>query len=519
MRKGRKLFVAGMVLSVCLCGCQKSPESSIVTNKDFDNMIDEAENTENGSSDVESLAENYDTYQTTIEDESLKVTVNVDAKVDIPETEKMSVFRVSQKNIDQAFLDKFLDTLSPDVAYYEGWASSIKTRSEIESEIQTYKGLMAEADAYVANGDWTEDDVEVMKAEYQSAIDKLQEEYENADETVNVKDYPSDGKIYSVEERYDANPSNNYYSWQYGLNPEGEVYYAISDAADGNYRTVYMQNNVDYGNCIRYRSSRMGQVWLSSVYVGLLDSSLGIWKDGESAADTGMDTNNIILQEVSDEPLTISEEEAKQQADELISSLGFTDFECSESGIYCEVPDIRTENTDSNIYKYHKMYVLIYMRNIDGVFVDNSGGSKYTEGWDGDLYVKRLWPGEAISVYVNDSGIIGFDYAAPIEVLETVVEKSNMKTFDEIKDIFEEMVIVANARTNEDLSVTINVDRVVLRYTRISEADSFDTGLLVPVWDFMGTVSLENGAVVNENVNVLTINAIDGSVIDRELGY
>lgn len=65
-----------------------------------------------------------------------------------------------------------------------------------------------------------------------------------------------------------------------------------------------------------------------------------------------------------------------------------------------------------------------------------------------------------------------------------------MKNFDEVKDIFEQMAITMNAVNSEEASdgnVTIDIDSVKLRYTRISEKDSFDTGLLVPVWDFIGT--------------------------------
>ena len=66
----------------------------------------------------------------------------------------------------------------------------------------------------------------------------------------------------------------------------------------------------------------------------------------------------------------------------------------------------------------------------------------------------------------------------------------------------------------------IDVDNVVLRYARISEADNFDSGLLVPVWDFEGTIddgySWEKEAMPE---SVLTINAIDGTIIDHTLGY
>ena len=112
-----------------------------------------------------------------------------------------------------------------------------------------------------------------------------------------------------------------------------------------------------------------------------------------------------------------------------------------------------------------------------------------------------------------------------MEIVETVVEQASMKSFEEIKDIFEQMVVVTNALgSDEEDKVTIDIDREVLRYTRISERDSFDTGLLVPVWDFMGKNLSEKpdaifGVISSEDTCIMTINAIDGTVIDRELGY
>ena len=89
-----------------------------------------------------------------------------------------------------------------------------------------------------------------------------------------------------------------------------------------------------------------------------------------------------------------------------------------------------------------------------------------------------------------------------------------MKTFEDIKEIFEQMVTIANATEKVETNVTVN--EVKLRYERISEKDSFDTGLLVPAWDFIGR---KWDDYESHDGSVLTINAIDGSIIDRELGY
>lgn len=84
------------------------------------------------------------------------------------------------------------------------------------------------------------------------------------------------------------------------------------------------------------------------------------------------------------------------------------------------------------------------------------------------------------------------------------------------------MAAIANASQADDepMKTKITVDQVVLGYTRISEKDSFHTGLLVPVWDFIGTVEVTDGKETGiEKKSILTINAIDGSVINRTLGY
>ena len=115
------------------------------------------------------------------------------------------------------------------------------------------------------------------------------------------------------------------------------------------------------------------------------------------------------------------------------------------------------------------------------------------------------------------------------------MEKSSLKSFDEIKDTFEEMVVISNAVEDmEGVKREIDIKSVTLNYTRISEPDSFDTGLLVPVWNFIGdindvsTYTYDDGtdsrteAYTNTYMSdgiVLQINAIDGTVIDPEVGY
>ena len=71
------------------------------------------------------------------------------------------------------------------------------------------------------------------------------------------------------------------------------------------------------------------------------------------------------------------------------------------------------------------------------------------------------------------------------------------------------------------------VDRVTLSYCRVRRRDAQDAYELVPVWDFFGkTAHLTDGELRGEwadgeipSNSLLTINAIDGLVIDRSYGY
>lgn len=527
MKKG--LYICALSAALLLSACQQNPDSSIVVNKDMEHLIEDAGKVDETSVAVENIAENYETYQTTLSSDAMKVSVNVDAKVDIPKTEQMSVMRVSQQPISQEFLDKVVKELGGGEKLYDGGMTiTNRTRSDIESEIsylrEEMEWLKGNKDAY------SESAMADMLEERQAEIDKLQAEYEKTSAGIVWEGNESDGLIHSAAELNEKSGENDFYSWEYSLNPKGDVYFGVNDGKNGNYVSFFVQNNEDYGNCLRYRSGKHGYEFVAGAYIqGTAFDSVGqqpAWSvDLEPGEEFMRAMDGDTLVEDVDEPVTISGEEARATADAFIEKMGLDAFQYYEGGLYCEIPDIRYGG-DSQLEDmtgvYRKVYIFRYMRNIDGAFVTFDKVGKHDEGWNGNDYVKKDWPVECVEIRVNDDGIIGFDYNAPLTVMETVVDKANMKTFDEIKDIFEQMVLVTNAQTDADSeapqgNVTVQIDRVVLGYARISEADSFDTGLLVPVWDFEGTITDVYGNM--DSGSVLTINAVDGSIIDRVVGY
>lgn len=529
----RCLPAFGMILVLGLSACQKSPDSSIVVNKDMDNLIEEAQNSENGNVNVDEVAEAYDSYQASLSNESLGVTITADAKVDIPKTDQMSVLRVQQTPITQELLDKVKQELVQGETLYDGKILDVLTRKRIEEEIQMEqeglgKGLSEQEEQWI-----------------QERIDQYQNLYETAPVEPEWEKYPSDGNLHSVEEIYQADPENKFCSWEYGLNPSGEVYYGVSNGKNGQYTSLWACNNPERGNCLRYRTSRGGYftnikdaVYAAADLEALERGTEQNWmayefykteEEAISRANRIFEGSTLKDYEIGkDADTSLSKEEAVQMADAFLEKTGIEGFEYSNGGLYYEVNYFE----DSNRAGYQRIYILSYMRNIDGGFVTYDTTMKHEElGYVDETYVKKDWPLESIEFHINDDGIVGFDYNAPLEVMETVVEGASMKSFDEIKSTFETMAVIKNADPNLNLDkyqnlgetpmpIMIEVDRVVLGYARISEADSFDTGLLVPVWDFKGTVktSTDDNSWYNY-CSILTINAIDGSIVDRSLGY
>ncbi len=68
--------------------------------------------------------------------------------------------------------------------------------------------------------------------------------------------------------------------------------------------------------------------------------------------------------------------------------------------------------------------------------------------------------------------------------------------------------------------IVVNMERIVLGYTRVHSMDGKEQFVLTPVWDFMGTVSYADGYTIGgANSSLLCINAETGLIIERNYGY
>ena len=224
-----------------------------------------------------------------------------------------------------------------------------------------------------------------------------------------------------------------------------------------------------------------------------------------------------------EESIGISLDEAKKMVQEKVDKMGITDLQFSDWS-YALCNNLEKDNSLSNLGSGYAIY---YTRTINGVPITRTmadGGA--LEDMDSTM---ETWSYESLYFFVDKDGIESMYYSNPYTIGETKTENLNLLPFSEIMKTYEKMMVVTNADNMEyEKSRVYDVDRIVLGYARIYEPSTDPhTGLLVPVWDFFGSRKVEGDYDGNSysditdypNWSFLTINAVDGSIIDRDLGY
>lgn len=132
---------------------------------------------------------------------------------------------------------------------------------------------------------------------------------------------------------------------------------------------------------------------------------------------------------------------------------------------------------------------------------------------------------ENISIGIRDGHVAHCMWIRPFHVTETVNESVSLLPFDDIKEIFRKNIFLSIFAGKDMSTVRLYVTDVKLSYMRIKQKDS-DAYYLLPVWDFLGYAKQFEDEQLDEQTlrefagqTMLTINAIDGSVIDRTFGY
>ena len=273
-------------------------------------------------------------------------------------------------------------------------------------------------------------------------------------------------------------------------------------------------------------------------YPGYLDHA-SVFADGYGDVNFSSAVAISLIQDELPEPLTVDFplEDAIRQGDALMEELGFEHVVCDNAYPVLFTRSMPTavstdETDDAPSEENWKSYILAtgyelqYVRCVNGFPISwtpiRGGAVPENESHSG------TWHYEVITLDYTKDGLVYFYWESPHTEPVLQVEDTQLMPFDQIADIFAKMIMVknsdvqvANEQNGFDTVRNYDVTKVKLGLMRIKAKGSSDEGLLVPVWDFWGRSVWEwqgETSDFGEEI-VLTINAIDGSVIDRELGY
>lgn len=210
------------------------------------------------------------------------------------------------------------------------------------------------------------------------------------------------------------------------------------------------------------------------------------------------------------EGCTISAKEAIAFAEEEVRALApdYYLYECGQLPVY-------------DTLKNPKYYALCFTREIGGIPVN---GTYSTEAGNAYEYVSGT---SKINVFVRDSGVFALDYHNPEELGEVKEENVKLLPFSDIWDIFSQVGLLSIQwlESEEDVQVNkLTITEIRFGYMKVWQPDG--SYLYTPVWDFYGTSFLSGTGAYAHAADFeyakdswLTINAMNGTVIDRGLGY
>jgi hypothetical protein len=221
---------------------------------------------------------------------------------------------------------------------------------------------------------------------------------------------------------------------------------------------------------------------------------------------------------------TITLDEAEKKANELITKIDANNMFLNRA--------IQIKPFITSDYNYYKIIYTTKYNTVSETYSDQEQDTA-----DNDQIFTYPWWYEKLVLTVDCAGVVSFEWDSPSKIVKTLADNVKILPFDQVQSTFKQQIgfKAAYAYLSPYIkSRKIVVEEVRLGMMRVSMKDSTDQYMVIPVWDFFGYTidhysQQEPGGVLldqnNDHVDrvsghsLLTINAIDGSVIDRNLGY
>ena len=473
------LLVCVMLVTCFTTACQPTPETPAVIGK----------NEETAQNAVPYNEIDFpDTYRDSYSKNGAEIIF--EATVDVPDSETLPAYEVSPAMFSQDQVDTVIKGLFGEQQMYE---PAQVTKTDLEP---AYVQALADLKNKQEHPDQYENTVEY----YQERADELKEQIENAPDTDTLK--PVDRKL----KKGSGSQVSEYYSGRGDLGKDEMATLSIMNDRDG----------------------QMGDIsflWLTN---------------GNRYAD--MSSHYPDVQDNGPLNLKISKDTAVQKANDAVSRLGAGHMEYAgyATGILKSGNGQYPAEFDP---QRPQAYLIYYTRTIDGVPVTYDERSSSNNFADNSYAPPDLY--ERITVSVDDSGVTYIRWQGQIGIDRTLAESNRIISFEDVMTLAKEQLsfaytvydagqqqsanAVAQAQPSspidkgEAVSNEVHIQRITLGLMQLPVKDE-DRRVLAPVWDFFGYYQTKYQSGAKEmhymnNKSILTINAINGNVIDRTQGY
>ena len=124
---------------------------------------------------------------------------------------------------------------------------------------------------------------------------------------------------------------------------------------------------------------------------------------------------------------------------------------------------------------------------------------------------------ESLGAEVRGGQLVVLSWIDPLEVLGTENENVTLLPFERIMEIFEKQVFMNVYLSGGERTVKVTDVFFSYRCVKIKDSDQY---YLLPAWDFVGYDTLIAGkGPVKWKDSILSVNAVDGSILNDLLGY
>ena len=450
-----------------LAACQPTPFDEIVVNKQETDLYSESEQTDAGAYDAPA------TWSETIE--SGEVTYSIDATVVVPDVTKYPIIEVEPTYFDYAVLDSIVQCIVPNGTMCIEDVQ-LMTKASYQDEINMRLNGIETVDSN--HSDFSEEQKVAYIERLQQEIEFLMDQYKAA------PDKPPSAPISSLAEM---------------RNQSGEYIRSVN---------VYSEDgSANYQLFLSDPTSDPREAFFRTGFRGAYDVAQAAFVPKVNRIFPYTDLDDARVEEV---------------ATALIQRIGLSD-EFSFNGIRQMLGDPTGEAA---------MFTKTYSGIPETYAVPINSVTQ--------IEYEVSWAPEWVEVYLDEGYNVRFiNWLHPSAVGNTINENVALLPFEQVQGIVRDTLryYVPDFPLWEGVQHrTLVIERIVLGMMRVKVVDSADEYVLIPVWDCFGYIidhyasQSTSEYVLDQNNNVkvdepggvgsfFTINAIDGSIIDRRLGY